>query len=153
MRLIPKFIAAVFASPEPPVADLDSLTHVRGGSGLLMHVAVNRYSGFAAASTYGGSEQCDLYKNEAGGWDLVLSKKYSQQATPKKETVDTFATLEEAVPSLRVASDVLKKKYSGFLAAAGGYSYSEGEREDGLAAVERALALKKENLSAPQPRL
>ena len=149
MRLIPKFIEAAFAKPEAPVANLESLTHVKGGSGMIFHHAVNRYSGYAA-SIAGGTEQCDLYKNEAGGWDLVLGKKYGPQETMKKETVGTFATLEEAVPSLRVASDFLKKKHSGFFAAASGHSYFEGEREDGLAAVERALALKKEISSAPQ---
>lgn len=152
MSLIPKFIKAAFAKPEVPVADLESLTHVKGGSGMIFYHAVNRYSGYAA-SIAGGTEQCDLYKNEAGGWNLVLAKKFSPQEIMKKETVGTFATLEEAAPVLRAASDILKKKYSGFFAAASGHSYFEGEREDGLAAVERALALKKESLSAPQPHL
>ncbi len=59
------------------------------------------------------------------------------------ETVGTFTTLDEAVPFLRAASDFLKQKYSGFFAAAGGYSYSESEQQsDGIAAVERAGAEK-----------
>jgi hypothetical protein len=152
MHLIPKFIAAAFAKPDVPVADLDSLARVQGGSGLRVHVAVNRYAGFAAAA-YGESGQCDLYKNGAGGWDLVLSKKYGLRDAPKNETVGTFPTLEEAVPFLRAASDILRQKYSGFWAAAGGCSYSESAGADGLAAVERALASRKQIPSAPGPRL
>ena len=149
MKWLSRLASAIFAAPETPVADLDSLTRVEGGCGMIFHHAVNRYSGYAAAIA-GGSEQYDLDRNETGGWNLVFTKKYAPNQQPQKEVKGTFATLEEAVPKLRAASDGLKKKYSGFFAAAAGHSYLESEGATGLAAAELALTLKVKG-SSPLP--
>jgi hypothetical protein len=149
MKLVPAFIAALFAEPEIGPADLSSLSIVRGGAGIMVHRAVNRYAAYAAAIA-GGSEQNDLVRNEAGEWDLVNTKKLAPDNKPVTKMSGTYKTLEEGLPHLRTASDALKGRYTGFFNAMAGHAFLEETGPESLAAAERAIALKNGPV-LPQP--
>jgi hypothetical protein len=150
MKLVPAFIAALFAEPEVRPANLSSLTIVRGGSGVMVHTAVNRYAAYAA-SVAGGSEQNDLKLNDAGTWDLVYTKRLAPDNKPITTIKGTFATLEEGVPHLRAATDALKSRYTGVLNRMGGHAFLDERGSNSLAAAELAIA-QKNNGSAPAPQ-
>ncbi len=148
MKLLTAFINALFPPPEVKPADLATLTTVRGGSGIAIYRAVNRYAGFVA-SIDGGSERNDLVLNEIGRWDLVNTKRLPLDKEATKKVTGTFATLEEALPQLRAASEELRGRYGGSANAMAGLNYAEDNGPDSLAAAE--LALRTKNSPPPQP--
>ncbi|HTK86065.1 MAG TPA: hypothetical protein VL625_13355 [Patescibacteria group bacterium] len=149
MKLVPQFIAALFAEPEIKPADLSSLSIVRGGVGIMIHRTVNRYAAYAAAIA-GGSEQNDLVRNEEGEWDLVNTKKLAPDNKPVTEITGTYKTLEEGLPHLRAASDALKTRFSGFFNAMAGHAFLDETGPESLIAAERAVA-QKNGPASPQP--
>lgn len=150
MSLVPKFIAALFAEPEIKPANLSSLTIVKGGAGIMVHTAVNRYAAYAA-SVAGGSEQNDLKLNDAGSWDLVYTKRLAPGNKPVTAIKGTFATMEEGLPHLRAASDALKGRYTGFFNRMAGHAFLDETGLDSLAAAELAVARKNGSAPSAQP--